>query len=64
MENIYRLEEVRAIIKVSDSTIRRYIRGGKLKYQRLGREYRITETALREFLEKENTNKKNTTQED
>jgi excisionase family DNA binding protein len=53
VEKIYRLEEVRFIIKVSDSTIRRYIRSGKLKYQKLGREYRITESALNEFLEKE-----------
>jgi len=50
MENYYKLEEARNILKVSDATIRRYIRNGKLKYQKLGREYRIAESALRELL--------------
>ena len=54
MENIYTLEEVRTFLKVSDATIRRYIRDGKLKYQKLGREYRITESAIEEFLETQN----------
>lgn len=51
MENIYTLNEAKAYLKISDSTIRRYIRSGKLKVQKLSREYRITETALKEFYE-------------
>lgn len=50
MEKIYTLLEAREYLKVSDATIRRYIRAGRLKSQKLGREYRITETALREFV--------------
>jgi len=50
MENYYKLEEARNILKISDATIRRYIRSGKLKYQMLGREYRIPESALEELL--------------
>ena len=51
MERFYKLEEVKAILRVSDSTVRRYIKSGRLKHQRLGRAYRITETALKEFLD-------------
>lgn len=53
MENLYKLEEARKILKISDATIRRYIKSGRLRSQKLGREYRITETALKEFLEEQ-----------
>ena len=53
MEKIYTVTEAREYLKVSDSTIRRYMRKGKLKSQKLGREYRITETAIKEFLEEQ-----------
>jgi len=57
MDNLYRLEEARNIIKISDSTIRRYMKSGLLKYQKFGREYRITETALMEFVSARNEQK-------
>lgn len=50
MEKIYTVLEAREYLKISDATIRRYIKSGKLKSQKLGREYRITESALIEFL--------------
>ena len=53
-ETLYRLEEVRTILKVSDATVRRYVRSGKIRYQKLGREYRITESAIKEFLDAQN----------
>jgi len=53
VENLYKLEEARKILKISDATIRRYIKSGRLRSQKLGREYRITETALKEFLEEQ-----------
>jgi len=53
VENLYKLEEARKILKISDATIRRYIKSGRLRSQKLGREYRMTETALKEFLEEQ-----------
>ena len=58
METFYKLEEARNILKISDATIRRYIKNGKLEHQKLGREYRITETALKEFVDAQNKNKR------
>ena len=54
MEKLYTLLEAREYLKVSDSTIRRYIRIGKIKAQKLGRQYRFTETAIQEFMDSQN----------
>jgi len=54
MEKIYTVMEAREYLKVSDSTIRRLIRAGQIKVQRLGREYRITESAIKDFLDSQN----------
>jgi len=54
MEKIYTVLEAREYLKVSDSTFRRYIRTGKIKVQKLGRQYRISETAIQEFLDAQN----------
>ena len=54
LETLYKLEEVRAILKVSDATVRRYVRSGKIRHQKLGREYRVTESAIKEFLDAQN----------
>lgn len=54
MEKIYTVLEAREYLKVSDATIRRYMRDGRLKTQKLGRQYRITESALREFYNSQN----------
>jgi excisionase family DNA binding protein len=53
LEKIFTTNEAREFLKVSDATIRRYIKSGKLKSQKLGREYRITETAIKEFLDEQ-----------
>lgn len=58
LEKLYTLLEARTYLKISDPTIRRYIRSGKLKTQKLGREYRITETAIKEFFESQQKNEK------
>lgn len=47
----YTTEEVQAILKVTRRTLYRYIKANQIKVVRLGREYRITEEALRDFLE-------------
>ena len=53
MEKIYTTLEAREFLKISDATIRRYIKSGKLKSQKLGIEYRISETAIKEFLDEQ-----------
>jgi putative molybdopterin biosynthesis protein len=56
MEEVYTLEEVAERLKVSLSTVRRLVRENKIRTSRVGRQIRITESALMEFL--------NTQQED
>jgi len=48
---VYTTEEAQEILKVTRRTLYRYIKAGQIKVVRLGREYRITEEALRDFLE-------------
>lgn len=48
---VYTLHEVESILKVSQRTVYNYIKGGQIKAVKVGREWRITEEALRDFLE-------------
>ena len=48
---VYTTEEALEVLKVTTRTLYRYIKAGQIKAVRLGREYRITEDALRDFLE-------------
>lgn len=48
---VYTTEEALEVLKVTKRTLYRYIKAGQIKAVRLGREYRITEDALRDFLE-------------
>jgi len=48
---VYTTEEALEVLKVTKRTLYRYIKAGQIKAIRLGREYRITEDALRDFLE-------------
>ena len=45
------LPEVAERLKVSRRTVYRWIKSGELSAYQFGREYRITESALKEFLE-------------
>src|ERR687894_2453602 len=45
------LSEVAGLMGVSDRTVRRWIKSGKLRAYKPGRDYRIPETAVREFVE-------------
>jgi excisionase family DNA binding protein len=45
------LPEVAERLKVSRRTVYRWIKNGELDAYQFGREYRITESALKEFLE-------------
>ena len=49
---VYTTEDALEILKVSQRTLYRYIKAGQIKAIKLGREYRITGEALREFLER------------
>lgn len=51
MIKVYTTEEAMEVLKVTKRTLYRYIKAGQIKAVRLGREYRITEDALRDFLE-------------
>lgn len=47
---VYTVPEVKDILHVSQRTIYNYITMGQLKAVKLGREWRITEDALKDFL--------------
>jgi len=49
---VYTTEEALEVLKVTQRTLYRYIKAGQLKAIKLGREYRITEEALKDFLER------------
>lgn len=48
----YTTEEALEILKVTQRTLYRYIKAGQIKAIKLGREYRITGEALKDFLER------------
>jgi len=54
---VYTPEEVAKILKVSAKTVRSYLRKGELKGAKIGgREWRVTEEQIREFLAKNTKN--------
>jgi excisionase family DNA binding protein len=56
MEKLLTLKETAKILRVSERTIMRYLKSGKLKASKLG-QWRIQESDLKKFL-KENLNLK------
>jgi len=51
MEKLFTLKETAKILRVSERTIMRYLKSGKLKASKLG-QWRIKESDLNKFLEK------------
>lgn len=49
--NFYTVNETAELLKLSHLTIWRYIKSGKLPAYKLGRDWRIKESDLEEFLE-------------
>lgn len=47
---LYTVKEVAIILKVTYRTVWNYIKAGKLKAGKIGREWKVTETDLREFV--------------
>ena len=54
-DKIYTTEQVAQLLQIHPLTVLKYIKSGKLKGIKLGRVYRIRESALQEFLENEST---------
>lgn len=48
---VYTLTEVIDILKVTRKTLYAYIKSGKIKAIKIGRNWRITDESLREFLQ-------------
>jgi excisionase family DNA binding protein len=49
---IYTLQEISEELKVTVKTLRGYIKNGTLKAGKIGKSYRVTSDALKEFLER------------
>jgi excisionase family DNA binding protein len=47
----YTIPETAKALRVTPQTVRAWIKGGRIKSQRIGRPILITETNLREFLQ-------------
>ncbi len=50
MEKLLTTEEVAKILRIHPTTIRNYIRAGKLKASKVGKAFRITEKDIEQFL--------------
>ena len=48
---VYDLEEAAALLKVKVPTVRRYIKGGRLRSQKVGGKLYVTTDTLKEFLQ-------------
>lgn len=48
----YTTEQLAEMMQVTDETIRNYIRGGKMGATKIGRDYRVSDVDLYNFLEK------------
>ena len=54
-EQLYTAQEVAEYLKVDVRTVYRWLREGKMNAIRFQREYRITESDLRDFLDRRRT---------
>ncbi len=52
-EKAYNVQEAAQLLKVSAVTIRGYIKNGKLKAQKVGRAFHITESTLENYIKGE-----------
>ncbi len=54
-KDFYKAEKLAELLQVNIMTIYRYIKAGRLKAYRIGREYRIDNTEFQAFLKKIST---------
>jgi len=52
MEKYYTVQEIAERLQTHKNTIRRWIKERKLGASKIGKEYRISETQLKQFIEK------------
>ena len=57
MDKLFTLKETAKILRVSERTIMRYLKSGKLKASKLG-QWRIRQKDLEKFLEENSNNKR------
>ena len=50
IEKVYTLEELTELLQVTRRTLYNYVKSGKLKAVKIGKEWRVTEAALEAFL--------------
>jgi excisionase family DNA binding protein len=55
-KEFYLVEELAEKLRVSNMTIYRYIKAGKVKAYKIGKEFRIDDTEFKSFLSKVKTN--------
>jgi len=55
-KEFYLVEELAEKLRVSNMTIYRYIKAGKVKAYKIGKEFRIDDTEFNSFLNKVKTN--------
>lgn len=55
---IYTLDEVSELLKVTKRTLYKYLSEGKLPASKVGREWRVTEEQIKEFMENMTPKKK------
>ena len=53
VKQLYTTEQVAKLLQIHPLTVLKYIRSGKLHAIKLGRIYRIQESAIEEFLDRE-----------
>ena len=56
IEGTYTVEEVADYLRVSEKTVRNYLRAGKLKAYRIGNRYNITAESVKSFVESTKVN--------
>ena len=54
-KEFYKTEEIASLLQVNIMTIYRYIKAGKLKAYKIGREFRINKNDFNNFLDKVKT---------
>lgn len=47
---MYNVQELVSILEITEVSVRKYIKEGKIKGQRIGRGYYVSEEALKKFL--------------
>ena len=54
MEELFSIKEVAILLKLSTSTIYRYVESGIMKYNKIGRQIRFTNEQIQDFLLRQN----------